>query len=83
MKTAAVVNVAAPVRWIGRDGMPVTCDEKVKVLNENLDEMRQLCQQVLEDAVIMGCSEHFVRVVLSDAIASLERPYAGRFQAEE
>lgn len=78
MKASVVVNMAAPVRWIGRDGMPVTCEDKLQSLNSNLEEARKLCQQVLEDAVMMGCSEHFVRVVLSDTIATLDRPYTGR-----
>ena len=68
--------LSGPSRWIGRDGDPVTCEEKIKLLNENLSEIRELCQQALEDAVLMGCSEHFVRVVLSDLVASLEQPYA-------
>lgn len=78
MKTATVVNLPTAIRWIGRDGMPIACDEKLRMLNENLEEVRQICQQALDDAVIMGCSEHFVRVVLSDTIASLDRPYGGR-----
>ena len=78
MKAATVVNINPSVRWIGRDGMPVTSEDTVQTLNTNLEEVRKMCQQVLEDAVMMGCSEHFVRVVLSDTIASLERPYASR-----
>ena len=46
---------SAKVRWSQPDGKPVSCVEKVKVLNENLEEMRVLCQEALEDAILMGC----------------------------
>jgi len=62
-----------PTFWMGRDGMPLACEEKIRALNEYLESIRELCQHTLEEAVQMGCSEHFVRVVLSDLMASLER----------
>lgn len=70
-----------PSRWIGRDGEPVSCDEKIKVLNGNLREIREMCQHALEDAVLMGCSEHFVRVALSELVASLDPPFMPRRDA--
>lgn len=74
--TATATQNFIPARWISRDGDAVACEEKIKILNDNLAEIRELCQHALEDAVLMGCSEHFVRVVLSDLISSLEKPYA-------
>jgi hypothetical protein len=64
-----------PPRWLQPDGEPVSCLEKIKVLNENLDEIRELSQDALEDAVLMGCDEEQVREVLRDLIASLSNPY--------
>ena len=61
--------------WRQPDGKPVSCTEKIKVLNENLSEIRQLAQDALEDAILMGCDEEQVRQVLSDLVASLENPY--------
>ncbi len=43
--------------WLQPDGTPVSCEEKLKVLNENLDEIRQYCQEAFTDAVLMGCDE--------------------------
>ena len=43
-----------PVVWRQADGEPIVCEEKLKVLNENLAEIRQVCQDALEDAVLMG-----------------------------
>ena len=49
--------------------------EKVKVLNQNLIEIRQLAQDALEDAVLMGCDEAQIRAVFNDLVAKLENPY--------
>ncbi len=57
-------------------GEPVSCVEKIKVLNENLAELRELAQVALEDAVLMGCDERQLREVLADLVARLVNPYA-------
>lgn len=61
--------------WLDPAGKPVSCTEKIKVLNENLDELRQMAQDAFEDAVLMGCDETQVRSVLAELIASLHNPY--------
>lgn len=61
--------------WRDPAGKPVSCVEKIKVLNQNLDEIRQLAQDALEDAILMGCDEAQVRVVLEDLIKDLRNPY--------
>jgi hypothetical protein len=63
--------------WQQPDGQPVSCREKIKVLNENLEEIRGMAQDALEDAVLMGCDESQVRTVLHGLIDRLENPYAG------
>lgn len=68
------VGVKLPV-WKQPDGQPVSCLEKVKVLNQNLLEIRQLAQDALEDAVLMGCDEQQVRAVFQDFVRRLENPY--------
>ena len=65
-----------PEVWIGPDGEPVSCVDKLALLNENLQELYEMAQEALEDAVVMGCDETQVRKVLSDLIAALEEPFA-------
>ena len=67
----------APPVWHGTDGKPVSCLEKIKVLNQNLEEIRQLCADAVEDAVLMGCDRDQIRAVLRDLVDSLERPIGG------
>ena len=61
--------------WRTPDGEPVSCVEKIKVLNENLAELRDLAQDALEDGVLMGCDEAQLREVLAGIIAGLVNPY--------
>jgi hypothetical protein len=61
--------------WRTPEGEPVSCVEKIKMLNENLAELRALAQDALEDAVLMGCDERQVREVLAAIVAGLANPY--------
>jgi hypothetical protein len=61
--------------WHTPEGEPVSCVEKIKVLNENLAELRELAQEALEDAVLMGADEKQVRQVLARIVAGLVNPY--------
>jgi hypothetical protein len=61
--------------WHTPEGEPVSCVEKIKVLNENLAELRELAQEALEDAVLMGADEKQVRQVLAGIVAGLVNPY--------
>ena len=61
--------------WRAPDGTPLSCFEKLKVLNENIEEIRGMCQDALEDAVLMGCDEAQVRQVLHGLVDGLEEPF--------
>lgn len=61
--------------WREPDGSKVSCEEKIVVLNENLEEIREICQEALEDAVLMGVAEKQIRDVLEGIVAELENPY--------
>jgi len=61
--------------WRKPSGAPVSCTEKIKVLNENYDELRVLAQETLDDALLMGCSESQIRQVLHEMIEALPASY--------
>jgi hypothetical protein len=67
--------------WRSPMGEIIACIEKNKVLCENLEEIRQICQDALEDAVLMGCDEQQFRAVLNQLVGSLHNPYPSREQA--
>jgi len=61
--------------WLTPEGEPVSCLEKLKVLNENLAEIQEMSQEALEDAILMGCDEAQFRAVLEKLAQSLVNPY--------
>ena len=68
-------QITRQIIWRSPKGEIVACVEKNKVLTENLDEIRQVCQDALEDAVLMGCDEQQFRQVLAELVATLVNPY--------
>ncbi|CAG9933934.1 hypothetical protein [Candidatus Nitrotoga arctica] len=64
--------------WRSPTGEVVACVEKNKVLSENMEEIRQICQDALEDAVLMGCDEQQFRTVLTELVQALKNPYPPR-----
>jgi uncharacterized protein (UPF0335 family) len=63
-----------PALWPGRDGQPISCREKLKMLAENHAEVAQVLRDAFEDAVLMGVDEDAMRHILSDLVARLESP---------
>lgn len=68
-------NFVPPV-WLDSRGEPLSCRDKIKVLNENLEEIREMCQDAFEDAILMGADEAQVRRAFADLLAAIENPYA-------
>ena len=64
-------SIGAPC-WAKPDGSPVSCTEKVKVLNENYEELREALKDALEDALLLGCSEKQIRQSFHDLIDKIE-----------
>ena len=64
--------------WRQPDGEPVSCMEKIKVLNENLEEIFEMAQDALEDGILMGCDEDQLREVLHRLVDKLDNPYNGK-----
>ncbi|MBD74331.1 MAG: hypothetical protein CMM96_02405 [Rickettsiales bacterium] len=44
--------------WRDKKDKLISCDEKLKVLNENFDEIKNVAQNAYDDAILMGCSEN-------------------------
>ena len=64
--------------WRQPSGAPVSCTEKIKVLNQNLAEMAQMGEDLVEDAVLMGCDEKQIRAVLADMVRKIPSPHQKR-----
>ncbi|MBM3643773.1 MAG: hypothetical protein FJX02_05455 [Alphaproteobacteria bacterium] len=60
--------------WRQPDGKPVSCLEKIKVLDQNIAEIRTLCADALEDGVLMGCDADQIKAALHALVDALEPP---------
>lgn len=70
-----VKPVSHGIVWRQPDGSVVSCEEKLKVLDENLSEIKEYCQEAFEDALLMGCDEAQIRSVFESVVKELHNPY--------
>jgi hypothetical protein len=61
--------------WVRDDGSVVSCIEKVKVMRENFEEIKQIAQDALEDGLLLEVSEAQMREALHKLIDQLVNPY--------
>ncbi len=64
--------------WRQPDGKPVSCLEKIKVLNQNIQEIESLCADALEDGVLMGCDADQIKAALHELIDGLEARHTAK-----
>jgi uncharacterized protein (UPF0335 family) len=63
-----------PSIWPQPDGAPVSCREKLRMLEENHAELGQALQDAFEDAVLMGVDESAMRRILTGMVEGLQSP---------
>jgi hypothetical protein len=62
--------------WPQPDGQPVSCRDKLDILNDNYEELRHVMQDAFEDAILMGVDEAHMRTVIAALVAQLKAPKA-------
>lgn len=62
-------------KWLDADGQPVSCTEKIKVMQQNMQELHEMAQEAFEDAILMGCTEAQLKDYLRQLMDSLDNPY--------
>lgn len=60
--------------WLGADGTPVACRDKLRVLEENARDAQTMLQDVFEDALLMGVGDEAMRRWLHGVIDTLRGP---------
>ena len=68
--------IASPMieLWPQPDGTPVSCREKLRMLEENRIELQGVLRDMFEDAVLMGVDENAMRRILIAMVEQLETP---------
>lgn len=64
------------IKWHDATGAPLTCHEKLKVLQESLSDLQTLAEDVLEEALILQVDEAQIRQVMTKLMEQLKNPYA-------
>ena len=49
-----------PKIWKGTNNETISCTEKIKLLNENIIEIKRMSDDAIEDAVLMGVDSNQV-----------------------
>lgn len=62
--------------WLRDDDSIVACTEKIRVMKENFDEIKQITQDAFEDGVLMEVSEKQMREALHALVDNLINPYS-------
>ena len=65
-----------PKVWPQPDGTPVSCRDKLLILQENYTELQGILRDAFEDAILMGVDEAAMRRILLDLVNTLRRPKA-------
>ncbi len=61
--------------WLRDDNSVVACTEKIKVMQENFEEIQQMMQDAFEDGLLMEVSDLQMRETLNLMIEQLINPY--------
>lgn len=61
--------------WVRDDNSIVACTEKIRVMKENFDEIKQITQDAFEDGLLMEVSEKQMREALHQLVDDLVDPY--------
>ena len=67
----STTNDKSPV-WQSPDGTVVSCTEKLKVLQQNVDELLQVAQDAFEDGVLMGVDAKQLKQCFADLMLNLK-----------
>ena len=69
-KLMAIDNNILPKVWKGKNNDVISCSEKIKLLNENIIEIKRMSDDAIEDAILMGADE---KQVIDIIIKSLKK----------
>lgn len=61
--------------WLRDDKSVVACTEKIRVMQENFEEIQQIVQDAFEDGLLMEVAETQMREALHKLVDQLKNPY--------
>jgi hypothetical protein len=64
--------------WYAPDGKKIACTEKLKVMQQNMDELMQFANESFEDGILMGIDPQQLRECFADLMLNLTNPYENK-----
>ena len=61
-----------PKYWLGKDKLKISCKEKIKVLNNNIDELQEMISDIYDEAILIGIDEKQLKEVLIKIVKNIK-----------
>ncbi len=68
------MTIKYPV-WKNVAGEKISCTEKIKVMQQNIEELQQIAQDLFEDGILMDVDPGQLKQYLQNLIQNLHNPY--------
>ncbi len=65
-------NQLIPKYWMGKDKKKISCKEKIKVMDSNLEEFKDMLADMYDEAVLIGVDEDQFKKVLLNIIKNIK-----------
>lgn len=63
------------IKWHHKNGNLLACDEKIKVMDENINELKQMLKDIYEDGILMEIDQNQLKQELIKLIQQLKNHY--------
>ena len=63
------------IKWHDDNGIIISCIEKNKVMDQNLQELKLLLQDIVDDGVLMGISETQIQEIIAEIVRNISSNY--------
>jgi hypothetical protein len=61
--------------WKTIEGEKISCTEKVKIMQQNIEELQQIAQDLFEDGLLMDIDPRQLKEYLQELVLNLHNPY--------
>ena len=59
-----------PKNWYTVKNKKISCKEKIKLLNQNIEEFQNLAHDILDEAILMGVDKKQILKIMANVISS-------------
>mgnify|MGYP001326272493 CR=1 FL=1 len=59
-----------PEYWCTSNNKKISCQEKIKILNDNIEELQNLANDILDEAILMGVDKSQYLNIMKEIILS-------------